>query len=369
MHAAGVSAGGIVARGRSTAAGGERRINIRPTGGFSTGKKSPIVLRIMYGNLWAYRAALFGIVLFFLPAEGWARGASERPEPDFLRVALIQFEIDEHKASRFDAFRAAVEHAVRTSVRGGSRLVVFPEYTNVFLAALPFADELRASTSFQNFVAAVADAHGHAVDAQTVLANSAPLVRAVMDTLYGGLAQRYSVHIVAGTYFHVEQDGDGEEELRNRVVVYGPDGAAMYEHDKVFLTAFEREIIGIAPGDPYQADTIEIDGAAVGITICRDTFFDVWDTIYDDADLLIDVKAEGVTIQQQPEEYFREAIPARLTGSGAHAGVTVHLVGRFLDLFWEGRSSVVTGAEPDQPIEVTPVHDRAAVVIHDVPLP
>jgi hypothetical protein len=161
-----------------------------------------------------------------------------------------------------------------------------------------------------------------------------------MLSFWGVLARKYSVTIIGGSYFAY----DGEN-LTNRLIVYGPSGDRIYEQDKYFLTDFERDIITLSRGSSSNPGGFEINGKKIVLTICRDTFLDRWEKMYDGADLWIDIKANGEIFTEDTKALFSRALPARMKDSTVPSGVTVCLTGQFLELMWEGESSFVIKTE------------------------
>jgi predicted amidohydrolase len=141
--------------------------------------------------------------------------------------------------------------------------------------------------------------------------------------------------VLAGTRFARARDGS----LRNRVVVYGPDGRVAYTQDKVYLTEFERDVLGLEAAPLGAARGFRIHGYQIGVTICRDTFFEEWEELFEGFDLWIDVKANGVPFTAEERARFLRALPARLAPAHVRYGMTVCLTGGLLDLLWEGESS------------------------------
>lgn len=262
-------------------------------------------------------------------------------EPELV-VAGVQFEVSEELYLSRGAFDRSVADYTRLAAAAGSELVVFPEYIGVFLAATPHAGTLRSSDSLSAAIRSISRAAGDQRSLRELFVQAAGEVSSRMDRLFGALAAENNVYILAGTYFHASGPGDREPgRLTNRAVVYGPTGERVYEQDKVFLTPFERDLIGLDAGTLDAVGDVEIDGVSVGITICKDTFYDAWDVVHDDRDLWIDIKADGVPFDQAARERYYTTIPERLEEAGVPYGMTVSLVGEFLNLFWEGRTSVV----------------------------
>lgn len=258
-----------------------------------------------------------------------------------LRVAVVQLRIDESTYSTLERFRrtvtAAVEEAVDATPDGRSPdVIVFPEYTSVFLALLPYQQDVRGAASVASGLARIAAAHGRIGSLRQVFLEQAGVVQDLVEEVFGGLARRHGVAIVAGTAF-ARVGG----ELRNRAFVFGRDGTLVYTQDKVYLTEFEIDVVGLSPGLVVDAAPFTAAGARIGLTLCRDTFFEAWEERLRGVDLWIDIKANGVPFTAEEREGFAAALPARLPGAGVRNGITACLVGRFLDLAWEGESSVI----------------------------
>ena len=249
-------------------------------------------------------------------------------------LAGIQLNISEATYRNEQAFSSAMDAEIERAVEAYKPdVVVFPEYTSVFLALTPFARQIGMSNTLEDAFLEIHRTNQSYRSIQELFFDQAPRVKAAMDRIWGSLAQKYSVHIVAGTWF--ARHGD---QLRNRMALYGPDGDLMYSQDKVFLTEFETEVVHLSPGTVRSARPVLIGESLVGTTICRDTFFDEWDEPFSVADVWIDIKANGTAYTPEEEIQFQDALPARMEASGVPIGLTVCLTGHFLDLFWEGKS-------------------------------
>ena len=89
---------------------------------------------------------------------------------------------------------------------------------------------------------------------------------------------------------------------------------------------------------------MEKRGVRIGISICNDTFYEAWEPLFRDVDVWIDIKANNADFTDETRALFRRALPARISGAKGTIGITVCLGGTFLDLFWEGPSSIIEGA-------------------------
>jgi len=84
-----------------------------------------------------------------------------------------------------------------------------------------------------------------------------------------------------------------------------------------------------------------VEGVEWAFSICRDTFFDDWQERFESADIWVDLKANGQDFTKETEVLFSHALPERIAEGPVELGATVCLTGEYLDLFWEGRSSVI----------------------------
>jgi predicted amidohydrolase len=235
-----------------------------------------------------------------------------------IKVALVQYEVRRADYSSEARFAASVGGLTAQAAAEGAKIVLFPEYINVFLAAVPLAGQLTRAESLPEY-----------------LRMQSADTRAIMDRVWGRLARRHKLWILAGSSFVAEG-----AKLYNRAFVYGPDGQVAYRQDKVFLTPFEKETVRLSPGHIAEARVFEAAGVDVALTLCRDTFFDQWNGPMKSADLWVDLKANGAEFDQQARQLFTEALPERIAETKVPYGATVCLTGRFFDLFWEGRSSL-----------------------------
>lgn len=259
------------------------------------------------------------------------------------RFALVQYEVDRDVYRDADSFQTEIGGLLEAAVRGGAECVIFPEYTNVFLSILPLADELDSIDSMDDGLALIQQLYGEETGLREYFIRQSPEVRRIMDSVWGTAAADYGIWIVAGTAFTADDDGP-RSGLFNRLFVYGPQGDVIYTQDKVYLTPFEKDVVGLDPGRLEDAGLLAIGDALCGFSICRDTFFEAWEARLGGADLWVDVKANGAEFTAETEKLFATALPERIRNTGVRRGATVCLTGEFLELFWEGRSFVVQAA-------------------------
>lgn len=264
----------------------------------------------------------------------WAEPVEPAEPVDEVTVAVAQMEINEELYRSVSVFEKTVRDVVALALKEDADLVVFPEYLNVFLPSMLYSEELARSRTVEGLARRILAGNSRDERLRDLLVESSSWTRAVMDRVYGELAARHGVHILAGTYFAAESD-----RLTNRSVVYGPDGGVIHEQDKVYLTDFERDLLGLNEGYIRDVDSLTVEGFEVSVTICRDLFFSVWEDIHRETDIWIDLRAEGSPWEQGREDFTR-VLPERMSRAGSDYGITAALTGAFLDLFWEGRSVV-----------------------------
>ncbi len=160
-----------------------------------------------------------------------------------MRVAVAKYPIGE--PVDFDAFAAKQVRLLEQAHAAGARLAVLPEYLSLELAAM-FAPAIRA-------------------DLPASLAALQPF-HAAWCELFGALADRLGLHLVAGSFL-VEH---GEGRFRNRAYWFAPGGRTGYQ-EKLQLTQFEKALRIIDAGDALKV--FVVDGHRAGIAVCYDCEF------------------------------------------------------------------------------------------------
>ena len=279
----------------------------------------------------------------FLAGQAGTAGAQQTLVADAsgpgLRVAAVQLQVGEGDIESLEAFRRHMRRAAHGAAARGADLVVFPEYTGALAALVPYAWAIAGADTASEALARIAEREPWIDSVREVFLGTSGFAFRAMCEVFGEIAATYGVHVVAGTYFARVTDGSGRAALANRALVFGPDGELTYAQDKVFLTDFE-DALGMVPGSLDAAHLLDVDGLRVALTICRDTFFDVWERRFPGADLWIDIKGNGEPFTPEVERSFARALPERLGASGVPAGLTVCLTGELLEFVWEGPSSV-----------------------------
>lgn len=162
-----------------------------------------------------------------------------------LKVSVAVFKIKHY--STFAEFAQHVEALIHEAKETGSRVVVLPEFLPM---GLLWTD--REAANIDN-------------------ASVAAFYRKVFNPLLGdfqalmsGLAQKYDIYIVGGTYWHEENDTG-----INSAFVFKPDGQQIRQ-EKLHLTRGERAI-QTSGGNSLGA--FDIDGVKCGMFVCYDVQF------------------------------------------------------------------------------------------------
>ncbi|MFP4115300.1 MAG: carbon-nitrogen hydrolase family protein [Spirochaetales bacterium] len=260
--------------------------------------------------------------------------------PDTVTITTVQYEVRRETYLSVDRFRREMEAIVRhAALQHDADLVVFPEYVNVFLIAAVYPSIAVEATDVNAAVRLIAAQANIEPNIKEILRAHAAEIAAAASGVWTDLAEQYDVSIVAGTVFALARAGDSE--LRNRLLVVDDDGRVVYTQDKAYLTAEEERLLGLSPAPVSEAELVAIEGLDVGITICRDTYFGAWETVFQGIDLWIDLRANGEPYTREVYERFLKTLPERVRESDAVAGVNASLTGEFLGFLWEGPSYAV----------------------------
>ena len=158
------------------------------------------------------------------------------------KLALAQYPIDQ--VASLDAWRGKIVQWVEEAAEAGAKLLIFPEYAAMELAAADPASMGDLPESLR-FVAGLIDE---------------------IDSYHASLAASYGVHILAGSLPCPLADG----RVVNRARLFAPNGKVGIQ-DKLVMTRFEREKWDIAAGGPVRVfDTVL---GRIGISICYDVEF------------------------------------------------------------------------------------------------
>jgi predicted amidohydrolase len=166
--------------------------------------------------------------------------------PDSLHVAAAQYPIDQ--PATFAAWQAKLSKWVAEGAATGARLVVFPEYGAIELAAIrgnKIASDLQATLT------AVAD------------------LMPEIDAAHAALAAQFNVHILAASGPRFANGHDASGGIVNSARLITPEGYVGIQ-DKLIMTPFEVAW-GVRPGTSVRVFDTAL--GRIGIAICYDSEF------------------------------------------------------------------------------------------------
>ena len=259
---------------------------------------------------------------------------------DSLRVTAVQFSVNGNFYKSVEDFSDKINSIVSEEMRvHDPELIIFPEYTSVFLALMPFNRELNSAKSYADAFEILKKEYPDIKTVKDLFLRESDFVFSIMQSVFGKLGAKYHVYILAGTYFAFSINTDNK--LYSRAVVFGPKGLEVYYQNKIFLTDFERNLIGLSSGELKKAKGFLIKKKRIALSICRDTYEKVWEEKFKNYDLWIDIKANGTGYNKQQKQSFMHALPGRIINTNVKYGITDCLTGKMFDLYWEGESSLI----------------------------
>lgn len=176
-----------------------------------------------------------------------------------MKVATAAYPLD--PVDSWAAYAQKIETWVAEAAGQGAKLLVFPEYAGMELAMLAGSEE---ASNLECSLRAVSDRVPEA------------------DALHVELAEKYNVHICAGSA-PVFDPQIGDRPV-NRARLITPTGAVGIQ-DKQIMTRWEREPMQAAPGGGLQLFDTGI--GKIGILICYDSEFPLLGRALYDADLIL----------------------------------------------------------------------------------
>jgi predicted amidohydrolase len=256
-----------------------------------------------------------------------------------METTVVQFQVSLDMIRSEQVYASKIEEAVnRALAEGPADLLIFPEYLGVFASLIPWQGYLTEEKPFEQVWKAIASDNPELTSLNALFSKESARTNRYLDELWGRMARKHQIYILSGTRFSYDTDLKG---LVNQAVVYAPDGSIAYKQNKYFLTEFEEELLSLTAGDLSDTAGFTVKDHLIRLTICRDTFLKRWESLYRQGDLWIDIKANGTAFTPDQEELFERALPARLPQTPIPYGITACLTGNFLNLLWEGKSSMI----------------------------
>jgi predicted amidohydrolase len=275
-------------------------------------------------------------------------------------LVAIQLAIDADVLSSADAYRrhlqAAIARALAEAGPCDARLVVFPEVAGhlaVFALAPPAAH--KAKTLAGAFATAAVRRpldvlRGFSMTRlldpkHAVLAAIAPDAERWWKGIFGPLAKEHGAYIVAGTHLRVAADGA----LTNASFLFGPDGFLLATTDKVnLLPGIEDAAKGglaLQRGEPSNVLIVDTPFGKLVTLIDYDAYADAHTPHERFIAMAPRFAGRGITVVANPSANPVAFGPRGTRDMGfAKYGVTALLVGKVLDLAFEGTSEIVAGS-------------------------
>jgi len=302
------------------------------------------------------------------------------------RLALIAVQLDVSaevlgSAERYRAhIEAAAANAIDAAGPADARVVVFPEIAgHLALLALAPPRAHQAKTLSSALAAAAVRrpldvlrgvATARLLDPRhAVLAALAPDGERYWRGVFGPLARKHGVHLVAGSHLRLGPNGD----LTNSSFLFAPDGRLLATTDKVNLVPGIEDrapkALGLARGSEDRLPIVDTPFGKVATLICYDAFREPHTSEERFVAMGPRLAARGgVSVVANPsanpwtweapwkfaepgnpaepasraEQWEREGLPGSLREMPfARWGITAHLVGTVLDLSFEGQSEIL----------------------------
>jgi predicted amidohydrolase/GNAT superfamily N-acetyltransferase len=161
--------------------------------------------------------------------------------PDSVRVASVQYQ--QRRIRSFEEFATQVEYFTDIAADYSADFVTFPELITLQLLSIENAElsPVEAIHKLSQYTARVKE-------------------------LFGGLAMRYNINIIAGSHPTEQPNGD----IHNVCYVCLRDGS-IHEREKLHVTPSERMVWHITGGE--SAATVPTDCGPIGVMICYDAEF------------------------------------------------------------------------------------------------
>ncbi|HEY0251488.1 MAG TPA: hypothetical protein VGC41_08170 [Kofleriaceae bacterium] len=269
-------------------------------------------------------------------------------------LQAVELAIDETVLASADAYRRHIEAAVSPITDGEPRLVVFPELAG-HLALFALSGRKASTVAGALAQAAVRRPiemlRGIATtrrmtSRRAVLSSLAPDGERWWKAVFAPLAQKLGAYVVAGSHLRVASDGT----LTNASFLFAPNGALLATTDKVNL---DPGVEDAAPGglalDRGEPDAIPITTTPLG-TIATLIGYDAATEPRSPHERFVAlpqslVQRGAPTILANPAVNFPEGLEMTFEAHPvARYGVTARLVGKVLDLSYDGGCEIVERA-------------------------
>lgn len=315
-----------------------------------------VMLRVAF--LWRAATAVVVCGSLVASAAAWAEAiapvgislrAVESLRPS-LKIAAVQARLRffPTEAQYASYIMARVEEAMRHK----PDLVVFPEDVGLPLVSLGECSVLCAeSKTVREAIEKLTARHSKALDVQCRNLGVSPVrglwllkagrIRRVYQATFQRAAQRFRVHIVAGSVPMTFREAPGQ--VFNTCCLFSPDGRMHAMARKVHLVDLEGpQGLDFSAGSPESYRTFDLPWARIGCIVCADA----WDPaiarrlVDDGAQVLIQVSANPALWTVAEQEQWLKGLFARVQELGVY-GVSCMAIGKLLDVPFEGRTQIL----------------------------
>lgn len=281
-------------------------------------------------------------------------------------IACVQADVTLKRFFTEEAFGQFVERLMEKAVASlpedVPRLVVFPED---FAAGLLFVGEgetLQHSSGLRGAVATLVRKHFTSVMAQRMrhrvgwvrafALSKAEQVARAYRRIFAGVARRYKAYVLAGTVLlpDVEFGPDGEVhpkggDVYNVAYLFDSDGDIVGGQRKAFLIDLEgSDALDLRPGRVADLVVYDTPFGRIGTAICFDAFQEPVIQHLDGlgVDILLQPSANPKRWDKgQQQDWLKGAWHAVVERKMAVYAVNPMLVGRLLDIEFQGQSSII----------------------------
>lgn len=280
---------------------------------------------------------------------------------------------------------AYLDNARNLGLINSKTVVVLPEHIGTWLVANGEKPETYQATTLNEAMTWVAvsnplkllralfNAQGEDRLTDALFRMKAPYMAATYQDLFGGLAKRYGVTLVAGSIVLPEprvENGQliaGDGPLYNVSQTFASDGSPLGQPQRKVIPIIDEQGF-TASAQPSELQVLDTPAGRLGVLVCADSWFPEnyaalapqqpkllavpafltgngnWDKPwggYNGAATPADVTRKAGELSEG-EAWQEMAMPGRLSQAGASAGITVYMRGQLWDLGSDGNSMLAT---------------------------
>lgn len=298
--------------------------------------------------------------------------------PDPITLAAVQLHVTEGTFASRETFERAVRAPLREADAnvdlGPDSLVAYPEDVGLLTVLLGKGDLLADAETLADGVGAYIRAHPLAVGYRRLrhraswpralfIAEQERMADAYFET-FSGLAGEFSTYLVAGSGAFTGRTlrervpagipgrpAAADHRVYNASVVFGPDGRVAGVQRKTHLLDIEgTDGLDLSAAPESELVTIPTALGELGVAVCFDAFHDGVLSRLEagGADILVQPTANPEHWEPWQQAEWLEGCPDAVRDRPFAYGVNPLLVGRVLDLPFEGQSAVLGARGTDE---------------------